>query len=463
MAEPCKQGWGYPSPREARSRLRGPLRCGVAYTVFFGVHREHTPEPLLLEALGKVARELDASPTSLLCLLAEPTGDVTWFSFVCSALGSGRVMSAGFFRDVLAEALPAFAMHQRFDLIPSDCVLSYYRQGERHLEVFSDGAEVVLAQGDVPSEVPREGDAVHFGLRALGWPTEPTWETLGRVIELRRNRVPVEPLQVAERWTASARLPPIKVVRGLDEAGIEYWRQHAKERFRRTALSIARAVDQPLQLQLKIGQPGQWPDLSAVACVTGRIYIVDSWDPARKDASDWGLRVVDLGAVRELKYPCSLCVTGMCERVVGVSLEKADTIVISGRGHPRVELPRLRSLGRGSFGDPTREGAPMSEVELPALEEVKSVRFVLPNAPFVVRLPRLRKGRIILHANAVSDDRLRDSVLEIPALSRSGIDLLVPGPAEEATLRRLLGAGPPERATGKRAKAKAAAPDPTKS
>jgi hypothetical protein len=78
------------------------------------------------------------------------------------------------------------------------------------------------------------------------------------------------------------------------------------------------------------------------------VEIVSSYDAAK----GYGLRVVDLGGVVELKHPSRFEVHFSTERVVARELVRADSILIRGAGRPAVELPKLERLSRGTFGDP---------------------------------------------------------------------------------------------------------------
>jgi hypothetical protein len=82
------------------------------------------------------------------------------------------------------------------------------------------------------------------------------------------------------------------------------------------------ASDEVVRLDVNVGVRTAWRDLSGTSRVTGNIRVIDSFDPT-DDA--YGLPVVDLGAVREMKYPATLYVQGDCLRIVGASLESAST------------------------------------------------------------------------------------------------------------------------------------------
>lgn len=431
----------------------------MSYRVFYGVHRAHVSDAALLDALAQVARDFDASPQSMLCLLAEPEGDVTWFTFVCSSIGQGAEMAAGFFSDVLADALPDLVVIERHDVLANDVVIRRFQGGETSLEVRSDGGEVIVTRGALGASVPREGDAVLAGLRALGWPTAPAWERIGarsREVVLRRGGAPATPLSIEARAKGSSRVPPVGVIRGQGEAGFDAWRERAGERFPQTTPAVvtmrpgappalrpaepapAAPKGEAVRLDVRVGKPGLWPDLSAVERVTGRIEVIDSWDPGRQDPLAWGLRVVDLGAVRELKHPAHFYVQGRCERIVGLQLEKAAGVHLTGNGAPRVELPRLKVLRHGRFGLGSSDGS-ARELVLPALVEAKELTIDLPDEPFVLRLPKLAKGQLVVAADRVRRERAADSVVDVPLLPRKDIELRVRESTETEVLAGLLG------------------------
>jgi hypothetical protein len=206
----------------------------MRHTVFYGFHHAHVSEERFLRALASVTRDFDESPRSMLCLLAEPVGDVTWFTFVCSVFKRDAAMAAGFFRDMFCQDLPDFAVHERDDILTSDYVFRHYKEGRIDLEVRSDGREVAITKGTIDPAIPREGDAVHLGLRALGWPTERVWQDMEakRAVVLREEAARKAPLVIEPRAKKGApRLPPVKVIRGYGEIGFSYWRDHAAERF----------------------------------------------------------------------------------------------------------------------------------------------------------------------------------------------------------------------------------------
>src|SRR5262249_30035858 len=134
-------------------------------------------------------------------------------------------------------------------------------------------------------------------------------------VTLRRDWAVVEALAVE---AASGPAPPVRTVRGRGEAAFEYWREHALERFPLVPLAAPPvASDDVVRLDVRVGLRTEWRDLSGVGLVTGRLSVIDDYDP---DDDMYGVPVVDLGAVREMKYPATLAVQGACLRIVGANL-----------------------------------------------------------------------------------------------------------------------------------------------
>lgn len=405
----------------------------MSYTVFFGIHSHHVSEARLLEALDQIAQDFDESPQSMLCLLAAPVDGVTWFTFVCSVFRRDAAMSAGFFSDMLGLAGLDFAVQEHHDFLSSDVVFRHYHEGKTDLVVRSDGGEVAITTGNVDPAIPREGDAVVVGLRTLGWSTNPAWKSIGatsRMVVLRKDRAKPERLVIEQRTKSSLKLPPVKVIRGLGEVGFSYWRDHAQERFPLKPVVEAPAKNEIVSLNVLVGKPGVWPDLTNVETIKGRLQVVDSYDETRPDPSAYGLRIVDLGGVRVMKYSSSFYVQGACERIVGKHLEAADSIEFRGSGEQHIELPKLQKL---RFGNVTLGQS--RELVLPELVEVQKLTLRLPRETCKVMLPKLEKGELVLVVETFD----AASVLEIPLLARSNVHVEARDQAQRAQLLAHLG------------------------
>ncbi len=387
----------------------------MTYTVFFGIHSNHVSEARLLEALDQIAQDFDESPQSMLCLLAEPVDGVTWFTFVCSVFQRDAAMAAGFFRDMFGLARLDYAVMEYHDFFSSDVVFRHSHEDKTDLVVRSDGGEVAITTGNVDPAIPREGEAVVIGLRTLGWSTNPAWKSIGatsRMVVLRKDRAKPERLVIEQRTKSSPKLPPVKVIRGSGEVGFSYWRDHAQERFPLKPVAEVPAKNEIVSLNVFVGKPGVWPDLTNVETIKGRLQVVDSYEETRPDPSAYGLRIVDLGGVRVMKYSTSFYVQGACERIVGKYLEAADSLELRGSGEQHIELPKLQKL---RFGNVTLGQS--RELVLPELVEVQKLTLHLPWGPWKVSLPKLEKGTLILHVDGFD----AQNTLDVPFLSRSNI------------------------------------------
>lgn len=404
----------------------------MPYSVFFGVNSDRVSDARLLDVLDDIASTFDESPQTMLCLLGEPLEGVTWFTFVCSAFRRDAAMAAGFFRDVMGLAGIDFVVHEQDDFLLSDFVFRHYHNQQIDLVVRSNGGEVAVTTGAIDPEIPREGNAVIMGLRALGWSTRPLWEKIGttsRMVVLRKERVKPERLVIEPRTKTSPKLPPVKVIRGSSEIGFSYWREHATERFPLKAVAAIPKKDEILSLQVFVGKPGVWPDLKHVERIKGRLSVVDSYDPARPDPSAYGLREVDLGAVREMKYPTTFYVQGATERIVGKHLEAADSMEFRGAGAQHIEMPKLAKLRYGTI---TLGGC--GELVLPVLREVKRLSLHLRPGPVKVVLPHLELGELVLQLERLD----ATTVLDIPRLARKNVRIEAGNPDLVERVRALL-------------------------
>jgi hypothetical protein len=177
-----------------------------------------------------------------------------------------------------------------------------------------------------------------------------------------------------------------------------------------------------MRLDVRVGERDAWPNLSRVTSITGKIEVIDDYDP---DDDEYGIAVVDLGGVREMKYPTRFVVQGVAQRIVGTSLESACDIDLRapetrGQDPVVVELPRLTKARHVQIG--SDRGFPR-ELVLPELTEVKTLVIQLATRrPSIVRLPKLARGSVeIVAPFGFEEKRATKSVIAIPTLRASSI------------------------------------------
>jgi hypothetical protein len=366
-----------------------------------------------LATLAAIAKDFDESPTSMMCVLGPVADGTQWLTFRASQWAPGQGLACGFFEDVFMLAKRDFVIWQR-DPLGSGIEVRRYKAGKLDLHVCSDGSEIAVCHGKVAAKVPRTGDLETFGLAALGWKGPVPWGGFGtrsdRVVLRAAGKVVAKP-KVEKGGT----VPPKIGIVPADASGFGYWRERAKETFSVVRAAAVASLTKPVRLDVRVGRRSAWIDLSNVAVVTGRIDVIDDYKPG----SPYGLRDVDLGGVRECKYPCRIEVSNNgTTRLVGRQLERADEISVHPRVKPvLVDLPKLRVLRRGLFNLTTG-----GVLELPELVEVKKLEITVGDEPFTLRLPKLAKGTLVITPTN-GGDVSHDSVAFAPLLPCTKIEI----------------------------------------
>jgi hypothetical protein len=379
-------------------------------SVVFGIDTRVVTESMWLAKLGDIALSFDESPKEMVCVLAERQGDIQWFTFRSTVWEAGAALNVGFFEDMLAGL--ELVTCKRHEAIANDLIIEIHRGGELALEVRTDG-NVVGFDGNVPTAIARTGDAESFALHVLGWPGPIPWGGFGttsRRVALRSAGRAIARPKLAK---GGKRLPPVKVIRTRYER-IEDWCGRSRERFDVTRAKPRAAAGKPVRLDVRVVYANDWIDLSGVEVVTGVIDLVSSYE------GKYGVRAIDLGAVRELKYPGRLSIEGDCEAVVGKQLVRADAITIGTIFEGALDLPILHTLRSGRFSLPRYRH---SSFVLPALETAKELTFFINGGSFEIRLPALTTAKLEIDVNDISDDQVAASTFDAPKLPRSMIQV----------------------------------------
>jgi hypothetical protein len=377
-------------------------------SVVFGIDTRVVTEPVWLAKLGDIALSFDESPKEMMCVLAARQGDIQWFTFRSTAWEAGAALNVGFFEDMFSGL--DLVTCKRHEVLERDLIIEVHRGGELTLEVRTDG-NVVGFDGNVPSAIARAGNGESFALNALGWPGPIPWDGFGttsRRVALRSAGRAIAKPKLAK---GGKRLPPVKVIRTRYER-VEDWFGRARERFDVTRAKPPAAAGKPVRLDVRVVYANDWIDLSAIEVVTGVIDLVSSYE------GKYGVRAIDLGALRELKYPGRLGIDGNCEAVVGKHLERADAITIGTIFEGAVDLPILHTLRSGRFSLPRYHH---SSFVLPALETAKDLTFFINGGSFEIRLPALTTAKLEIDVNDISDDQIAASTFDAPKLPRSMI------------------------------------------
>ena len=374
--------------------------------MLIGVDLRRVKIETLLSALTKAAVAF-AGAKSMEVLFAKPDSDVQWLAF---RIEPWEQRSAAPIEAALRECGVEYVCARR------DSGRMEFSASREKLVVRSDAAEVGVMEGEVPGKVPREQDAVAFGLRAIGWETVPPWGTI-RATKTRAKLIySSKPVAHPKAKAAAGRVPGNAPGDALDAPDFLV---NAKERFPLLLHAIVRPKSarrpEVTKVKIMVGRPTDMIDLTGIERVRGRISIVDSKRP------EWGIDVVDLGSVREMVHRSDFYVQGPTTRIVARCLQVADSIELRGARDPIVELPELRRAKYATFyvnaetpaerkkaygDDVPLDGSDPRPIELPRLEEVGKLTIRLAPKRFVVRLPKLERGDLVVDATLLTDPAL---------------------------------------------------------
>lgn len=368
----------------------------------------------LLTGLAAVARELEMRPSSLIAVLGPSGGALRWFTFRCTPFGRDLALSYGFFVDVMGDSFSQFVCARQHEHLAHHRVLTAQRRDGGTLEVRSDGAEVIVTAGQLPDSTTRDGDAWTIGLAALGLSeTIPALDAKAERVVLRRDRSVVLDLSIEP---ARGRLPAVQVLGSSDgEAKFDAFRDRATVRFaQRQPRAVAPAPNEVMNLGRRwVAKPGQMPDFTGVSLVKGHLCITSGYKP---DGS-YGVPVVDLGDVVEMKHPSTIQCPHYVPALIGRKLVKACDLQL-GQGSESYNLdstvtfPVLTKLAHASLR--------VRRLSLPALRTVKKLTIPIVDR-LELELPVLAEGTLQLDLEGSPDlDAIR---IFAPKLSSAQITL----------------------------------------
>lgn len=162
-----------------------------------------------------------------------------------------------------------------------------------------------------------------------------------------------------------------------------------------------------------VAKAGEMPDFTGVSLLKGHLWITSGYKP---DGS-YGVPVVDLGDVVEMKHPSTLRCPHYVPAIIGRKLVKACDLQL-GQGYDAesldstVTFPVLTKLALASFR--------VRKLSLPALRVVKRLNLTFVDR-LEVDLPALAEG--ILHIELEGPPTLEAIRIHVPKLPGSRIEL----------------------------------------
>jgi hypothetical protein len=362
--------------------------------VFYGIDTRLVSRAKLLTALAAAAREFD-EPVKTMVAVVSDTKPICWFTVRCSKLPSEhlrkerRGMASEYFSESFAAELGSFVMLEIDETLSN--IRSLRAFGRKKLHTLSNGGKTLVVAGRVAKGVERSGDAIDFGLRAIGWPTDPTWTTLvsksTRFVLRKDGKAVARP-----RSVAGTRLPTVRVLPSLLGPGGPSFAELlglAKEQYDLSAAPLkppaatrSGAKQKPVRVDVNIGRGAAMPDLGGAARLVGKIQIIDEYA-----GDEWGLKVLDLSGVEELVSPFQLTV-GPTTEVRAPDLVAADGLMVTMESETPADFSRLKTMRWGTLRG--------TRIVLPALEEIKRKVTIAVEGSFHVELPELRKGNVVI-------------------------------------------------------------------